>query len=67
MSNTNKDFSVKDLIDVAYKEEVWLPEFQEIKEAISGSALGKLIIKDATAVTLGMGKKFKKIKVNRFI
>ncbi len=28
MSNTNKDFSVKDLIDVAYKEEVWLPEFQ---------------------------------------
>jgi len=28
MSNTNKDFNVKDLIDVAYKEKVWLPEFQ---------------------------------------
>ncbi len=28
MSNTNKDFNVKDLIDVAFKEQVWLPEFQ---------------------------------------
>ncbi|MCB0447900.1 MAG: DUF262 domain-containing protein, partial [Gelidibacter sp.] len=28
MSTANKDFSIKDLIDVAYKEQVWLPEFQ---------------------------------------
>jgi len=28
MSNTSKDFNIKDLIDVAYKEQVWLPEFQ---------------------------------------
>ena len=28
MSNTNKDFNVKDLIDLSYKEQVWLPEFQ---------------------------------------
>jgi hypothetical protein len=28
MSNTNKDFNIKDLIDLSYKELVWLPEFQ---------------------------------------
>ena len=28
MSNTNKDFNIKDLIDLSYKEQVWLPEFQ---------------------------------------
>ena len=40
---------------------------QEIKEAISGLALGELILKDSTAIALGMGKKYKKIKVSRFI
>lgn len=42
-------------------------EFNEIKEAISGLALGELIIKNPTAVTLGMGKKFKKIKTTHLI
>lgn len=55
------DAVIKDLFGVSGSE------FQEIKEAIAGLALGELIIKDATAITLGMGKKFKKIKVNRFI
>lgn len=55
------DAVIKDLFGVSGSE------FHEIKEAIAGLALGELIIKDATAITLGMGKKFKKIKVNRFI
>lgn len=55
------DAVIKDLFGVSGNE------FQEIKEAIAGLALGELIIKDATAIVLGMGKKFKKIKVNRFI
>lgn len=55
------DSIIKDLFGVSGHE------FQEIKEAIAGLSLGELILKDSTAIALGMGKKFKKIKVTRFI
>jgi hypothetical protein len=42
-------------------------EFQEIKQAISGLQKGELIIKNPTAIALGMGKKYKKIKVSHLI
>jgi type IV secretory pathway VirB4 component len=55
------DSVIKDLFGVSGKE------FQEIKEAISGLQKGELIIKNPTAITLGMGKKYKKIKVRHLI
>jgi type IV secretory pathway VirB4 component len=55
------DAVIKDLFGVSGND------FQEIKEAIAGLALGELIIKDSTAITLGMGKKFKKIKTSHLI
>lgn len=55
------DGVIKDLFGVAGRE------FQEIKEAISGLQKGELIIKDALAIQLGIGKKFKKIKVRHLI
>jgi hypothetical protein len=55
------DSIIKDLFGVSGNE------FQEIKEAISSLALGELILKDTTSIALGMGKKYKKIKVTRFI
>lgn len=55
------DSVIKDLFGVSGQE------FNEVKEAISGLALGELIIKDATAITLGMGKKYKKIKTAHLI
>lgn len=55
------DSIIKDLFGVSGNE------FQEIKEAIAGLALGELILKDSTSIALGMGKKYKKIKVTRFI
>lgn len=42
-------------------------ELQEIREAISGLQKGELVIKDALAMQLGMGRKFKKIKVRHLI
>jgi len=42
-------------------------EFQEIKQAIAGLQKGELIIKNSTAMTFGMGKKYKKIKVRHLI
>jgi hypothetical protein len=42
-------------------------EFNEIKQVISGLQLGELIIKNPIAVSLGIGKKFKKIKVSHLI
>lgn len=42
-------------------------EFQEIKQAIAGLQKGELIIKNPTAIALGMGKKYKKIKVSHLI
>lgn len=42
-------------------------EFQEIKQVIAGLQIGELIIKNPTAITLGIGKKYKKIKVRQLI
>lgn len=55
------DSVIKDLFGVSGKD------FQEIKEAIAGLKKGELIIKNPTAITLGMGKKYKKIQVRHLI
>ena len=55
------DGVIKDLFGVSGNE------FQEIKQAISGLQKGELIIKNPTAITLGMGKKYKKIQVRHLI
>jgi energy-coupling factor transporter ATP-binding protein EcfA2 len=55
------DGVIKDLFGVSGKD------FLEIKEAIAGLQKGELIIKNPTAITLGMGKKYKKIKVRHLI
>ncbi len=55
------DVVIRDLFGVSGKD------FQEIKEAISSLQKGELIIKSPTAITLGMGKKYKKIKVRHLI
>lgn len=55
------DSVIKDLFGVSGKD------FNEIKEAIAGLKKGELIIKNPTAIALGMGKKFKKIKVRHLI
>jgi len=55
------DGVIKDLFGVSGSE------FQEVKQAISGLQKGELIIKNPTAITLGMGKKYKKIKVRHLI
>jgi hypothetical protein len=52
------DGVIKDLFGVSGKD------FQEIKEAIAGLQKGELIIKNPTAIALGMGKKYKKIRVS---
>ena len=55
------DGVIKDLFGVSGNE------FQEIKQAISGLQKGELIIKNPTAIALGIGKRFKKIKVSHLI
>lgn len=55
------DGVIKDLFGVSGKD------FQEIREAIAGLQKGELIIKNPTAIALGMGKKYKKIKVSHLI
>lgn len=55
------DSVIKDLFGVSGTE------FQEIKSAIAGLQKGELIIKNPTAIALGMGKKYKKIKVSHLI
>lgn len=55
------DGVIKDLFGVSGRD------FQEIKEAIAGLQKGELIIKNPTAITLGMGKKYKKIRVRHLI
>ncbi len=55
------DGVIKDLFGVSGQE------FNEIKQAIAGLQLGELIIKNPTAITLGMGKKYKKIRVRHLI
>jgi type IV secretory pathway VirB4 component len=58
---TINDKVIKDLFGVSGGE------FQEIKELISNLQKGEIIIKNATAAALGMGKKYKKIKVTHLI
>jgi hypothetical protein len=58
---TIADGVVRDLFGVSGNE------FQEIKEAISKLKKGELIIKDSSADLLGLGKKYKKIKVRHLI
>jgi hypothetical protein len=55
------DSVIKDLFGVSGKD------YNEIKEAISDLQKGELIIKNPTAITLGLGKKYKKIKVSHLI
>jgi hypothetical protein len=55
------DGVIKDLFGVSGND------FQEIKQAISGLQKGELIIKNPTAIALGMGKKYKKIKISHLI
>lgn len=55
------DGVIRDLFGVSGQE------FNEIKQAIAGLQLGELIIKNPTAITLGMGKKYKKIRVRHLI
>ena len=42
-------------------------DFLDLKAAISGLQKGELVIKDSNADLLGIGKKWKKIKVNHLI
>ena len=42
-------------------------EFQKIKQAIASLQIGELIIKNPTAIALGMGEKYIKIKVSHLI
>lgn len=55
------DKTIKDLFGVAGQE------LQEIREAIAGLGKGELIIKDSNAIVLGIGKKYKRIKVRHLI
>ncbi len=55
------DSVIKDLFGVAGEE------LQEVREAISGLQKGELIIEDALAIQLSMGRKFKKIMVRHLI
>jgi transcriptional regulator with PAS, ATPase and Fis domain len=55
------DGIIKDLFGVSGKD------FQELKENISSLQKGELILRDDTAALLGIGKKWKKIKVDRLI
>jgi hypothetical protein len=55
------DGVLKDIFGVSGKE------FLDLKAAISGLQKGELIIKDNTADILGIGKKWKKIKVSHLI
>lgn len=55
------DGVIKDLFGVSGNE------FQEIKQAISSLQKGELIIKNPTAIALGLGKRYKKIKVSHLI
>lgn len=55
------DSVIKDLFGVSGKE------FQDIKEAISNLQKGELLMKNPTAMALGIGKKYKIIKVRHLI
>lgn len=55
------DTVIRDLFGVSGND------FNDIKAAISGLQKGEMLIKNPTAVTLGIGKKYKKIKVSHLI
>lgn len=55
------DAVLKDLFGVSGSQ------LQELKQAVSGLQKGELITKDAQAMALGIGKSWKKIKVNHLI
>ncbi|MDX5423454.1 MAG: DUF87 domain-containing protein, partial [Hymenobacteraceae bacterium] len=55
------DGVIKDLFGVSGGE------FQEIKQAIAGLQKGEILLKNPTAIALGMGKKYKRIKVSHLI
>jgi hypothetical protein len=55
------DSVIKDIFGVSGSE------FHEIKEAIAGLGKGELILKDSSAATLGVGKKYKRLKVRHLI
>lgn len=58
---TLSDSIIKDLFGVSGRE------FQELKEAIGSLQKGEVLLKNATAVALGMGKRYKVIKVRKLI
>lgn len=58
---TIDDSVIRDLFGVSGKE------LQEVRSEISGLQKGELIIKDQNAFILEIGKKYKKIKVNKLI
>ena len=58
---TISDKIIKDLFGVSGND------FQEIKNEISGLGKGEVILKNTTASILGMGKKYKKIKVSHIV
>jgi len=58
---TINDKVIKDIFGVTGND------FNKIKEAISGLQKGELIMRNPMAVILGMGEKFKKMKVRHLI
>ena len=56
------DAVLKDLFGVSSGQAL-----QDIKQAVTGLQKGELITKDADAITLGIGKPWKKIKVTHLI
>lgn len=58
---TINDKVIKDIFGVTGSE------FNKVKEAISQLQKGELLIRNTTANLLGMGDKFKKMKVRRLI
>lgn len=58
---TISDPVIKDLFGVSGKE------LQEIRSEIAGLSKGELIMKDSIAFELGIGKKYKKLKVTHLI
>jgi hypothetical protein len=55
------DKSLKDLFGVAGAE------LQEMREAVAGLGKGELLLKDPNAIALGIGRKWKKIRVRHLI
>lgn len=56
-----EDKSLKDLFGVAGAE------LQELREAVAGLGKGELLLKDPNAIALGVGRKWKKIRVRHLI